>query len=296
MNVGATSGFGLWANTGGSSKATRNFLQAMQSGDSVAVRIDNNNIQNGGSTGFELRDANGNKRFAFYFVGGQANYRIDDATNARDTNLGWTSNGLALTLTLGANNTYSLNSGSSVITGTLASGGDISWIEVFNNNAGEGEANNFYFGEMSHTRVTSETVTVNESITITRDAVEESTDGIPNSWWIEHFGTTTGASAAADPDADGFTNVQEYALGTDPADAGSAFRIMSLSRNANSVTITWASVNGKSYKIQSSENLSEGSWQDVADSQITADSASSTQTVTNNSSTTRKFYRVALVE
>ena len=296
MNVGATSGFGLWANTGGSSKATRNFLQAMQSGDSVAVRIDNNNIQNGGSTGFELRDANGNKRFAFYFVGGQANYRIDDATNARDTNLGWTSNGLALTLTLGANNTYSLNSGSSVITGTLASGGDISWIEFFNNNAGEGEANNFYFGEMSHTRVTSETVTVNESITITRDAVEESTDGIPNSWWIEHFGTTTGASAAADPDADGFTNAQEYALGTDPADAGSAFRIMSLSRNANSVTITWASVNGKSYKIQSSETLSEGSWQDVADSQITADSASSTQTVTNNSSTTRKFYRVALVE
>jgi hypothetical protein len=212
MNVGAANGFGLWANNAGSAKATRNLLQPMRSGDNFAVRIDNNSIQSGGNTGFELRDANGNKRFAFYFVGGQANYRIDDATTARDTNLGWTGNGLTLTLTLGSNNSYSLNTGSSAITGTLASGNDIAWIEFYNNNAGSGDASNFYFGEMSHTRLTTESATINQSATITRSVLNENTDGLPNLWWDQYFGTTSGMSASADPDSDGFTNAQEYAL------------------------------------------------------------------------------------
>jgi hypothetical protein len=296
MNVGAANGFGLWANNGGSTKATRNFLQPMQSGDTYSIRIDNNNIQSGGNTGFELRDANGNKRFAFYFVGGQANYRIDDATTARDTNLGWTGNGLTLTLTLGSNNSYSLNTGSSAITGTLASGNDIAWIEFYNNNAGSGDASNFYFGEMSHTRLTAESATINQSATITRSVLNENTDGLPNLWWDQYFGTTSGMSASADPDSDGFTNAQEYALGTNPANANSAFRITNLTRTTNSVTITWSSVSGKSYKIQNSNSLNDNSWQDIANSQITATSSSSNQTVTTNSFATRNFYRVMLVE
>jgi hypothetical protein len=296
MNVGAANGFGLWANNAGSAKATRNLLQPMRSGDNFAVRIDNNSIQSGGNTGFELRDANGNKRFAFYFVGGQANYRIDDATTARDTNLGWTGNGLTLTLTLGSNNSYSLNTGSSAITGTLASGNDIAWIEFYNNNAGSGDASNFYFGEMSHTRLTTESATINQSATITRTILNENTDGLPNLWWDQYFGTTSGMSASADPDSDGFTNAQEYALGTNPANANSAFRITNLTRTTNSVTITWSSVSGKSYKIQNSNSLNDNSWQDIANSQITATSSSSNQTVTTNSFATRNFYRVMLVE
>jgi hypothetical protein len=297
MNVNASKGFGLWANNGGNIKATRNFLQSMQTSDKLAVRIDNNNIDNGSSAGFELRDANGNKRFAFYFTGGQSNYRIDDALTARDTNLGWTGNGLALTLTLGTSNGYSLETGgSSAITGTLASGSDIAWIEFYNNNAGSGEGSNFYFGEMTHTRLTTESATINQSATITRTVINESTDGLPNTWWNQYFGTTSGVSASADPDADGFTNAQEYALGTNPSNANSAFRITNLTRSTNSVTISWASVSGKSYKIQNSSSLSDNSWQDVADSQITADSNSTTQTVTTNSSATRNFYRVMLVE
>jgi hypothetical protein len=296
MNVGAANGFGLWANNAGSAKATRNLLQPMQSGDTYSIRIDNNNIQSGGNTGFELRDANGNKRFAFYFVGGQANYRIDDATTARDTNLGWTGNGLTLTLTLGSNNSYSLNTGSSAITGTLASGNDIAWIEFYNNNAGSGDASNFYFGEMSHTRLTTESATINQSATITRSVLNENTDGLPNLWWDQYFGTTSGMSASADPDSDGFTNAQEYALGTNPTNANSAFRITNLTRTTNSVTITWSSVSGKSYKIQNSNSLNDNSWQDIANSQITATSSSSNQTVTTNSFATRNFYRVMLVE
>ncbi|MFN6016381.1 MAG: thrombospondin type 3 repeat-containing protein, partial [Verrucomicrobiota bacterium] len=189
-----------------------------------------------------------------------------------------------------------LNTGSSAITGTLASGNDIAWIEFYNNNAGSGDASNFYFGEMTHSRLSTESATINQTATITRVTVNESTDGLPNTWWNQYFGTTSGMSASADPDADGFTNAQEYALGTNPANANSAFRITNLTRSTNSVTISWSSVSGKSYKIQNSSSLNDNSWQDVADSQITATSNSSNQNVSSNSSATRNFYRVVLVE
>ena len=41
-------------------------------------------------------------------------------------------------------------------------------------------------------------------------------DGITDSWEIDYFGSATGASASADPDGDGLTNLQEYILGSNP--------------------------------------------------------------------------------
>lgn len=44
------------------------------------------------------------------------------------------------------------------------------------------------------------------------------TDGIPEAWWIEHFGRIGVSTASDDPDGDGLTNYQEYLLGTSPVD------------------------------------------------------------------------------
>lgn len=41
-------------------------------------------------------------------------------------------------------------------------------------------------------------------------------DGLPNSWEIQHFGGPTAADALADPDGDGFSNLQEFLGNTDP--------------------------------------------------------------------------------
>jgi len=89
------------------------------------------------------------------------------------------------------------------------------------------------------------------------------TDGIPNSWWTQHFGTTSGVSASADSDGDGFTNTQEFALGTDPKSAASTFQVGEMTRNGSSLTVTWPSVAGKRYQVQTAAQLSPNSWQDA---------------------------------
>jgi hypothetical protein len=161
MNVGTTTGFGLWANNGGTSTATRSFNTPMAAGDSFALRFDNNSIDNGGETGFALADSNGNVKLRFYFVGGQTNYRITDATAARDSGLAYTDAGLNLTVTLTSGNAYTLSTGGTNITGTLAAAGEaISRLVVENKNAGPNEARNLYIGAMTHTRQLSDGGTV----------------------------------------------------------------------------------------------------------------------------------------
>ncbi len=60
-------------------------------------------------------------------------------------------------------------------------------------------------------------------------------NGLPDSWAEEHFGTATPEEGFSgphdDPDGDGFTNLQEFLLGTDPLDSRSRFAISSMEDN-----------------------------------------------------------------
>lgn len=97
-------------------------------------------------------------------------------------------------------------------------------------------------------------------------AFDSGTDGIPNAWMTTHFNSstpTTGSRAADDPDNDGFTNLDEYLLGSDPNDGGSNLKLTQHSIEASSTTsdlsLTWESSNYQYYQIQSSTNLN--TWQ-----------------------------------
>lgn len=218
LSVGVA-GFGLWANSGGVSTAARNFAVPLQVRGRFSVHFDNNWIDTNGvsSVGFALMDADNNRRFAFSFVGGQANYRIDDATANRDTGLGWTGDGLFVTFEITGDNSYSLTVGGSSFTGTLASGGDISRLVASNNNAGADGGYNFYLGSMelrSATDVPGVTETTAPGVFLPNTT--QRTDGLPDVWWSE-YGVPVGARLAdGDHDFDGLKNAMEYFMGLDP--------------------------------------------------------------------------------
>src|SRR5207245_511486 len=60
----------------------------------------------------------------------------------------------------------------------------------------------------------------------------------------------------ADPDGDGMNNWQEWIAGTNPTDSSSGLWILTPSNNASGITITWQSVNTRTYYVQRATNLS----------------------------------------
>lgn len=72
-----------------------------------------------------------------------------------------------------------------------------------------------------------------------------------------------GLTPSADADGDGITNAQEAAAGTNPFDPTSAFRISSITQDAQGVRITFPTQPGKSYQAQSSSTLAAPSWQNA---------------------------------
>jgi hypothetical protein len=293
MSVGSASGFGLWANNAGISTATRNFSTAMAAGDSFALRFDNNWVDNGGETGFALTDNSGNVKLRFYFVGGESRYRLTDNTTARDSGIGYTEGGLNLAFTLTSANAYTLSTGGANITGTLAPvGGAISRLVVENKNAGSSTERNLYIGSMTHTRQLSDTGTITATASVL--SYSGTTDGIDNSWWALYGIGEGNRVATLDPDGDGFTHLQEYALGTNPMDSSSTFNVKTIERNGNSLTITWSSVSGKKYQVQAATQLNPSSWQDVGEV-MTANSGLSMKTVTVPADASAYFVRVNLV-
>ena len=276
MNVAAPYGFGLWANGGGVGRANRNLPKAMKTGDVLTLRFDNNWISTNSRVGLGLANAGGTNRFAFYFIGAETNYRIDDQTTGSSSGIPYTDAGILLTFELTGANSYRFSAGTNTIQGTLGGNGSITQLVVSNNNSGPGTEYNLYLGEMTFQE--SQTVTNTTSASSAEVIYNPMTDGIPNSWWTQYFGSTSGVSASADADGDGFTNAQEYSLGTDPKSSASTFRVGEMSRSGTSLTISWPSVAGKRYQVQTATQLGVNAWQNAGD--VVTPNVSGTSTVT----------------
>ncbi len=75
--------------------------------------------------------------------------------------------------------------------------------------------------------------------------------------WLQQYGLPTDGSADfTDSDGDGMNNWQEWIAGTNPLDASSVLKILSLSNDVSGLTITWQSVSNVPYYVQRSTNLS----------------------------------------
>jgi hypothetical protein len=90
-------------------------------------------------------------------------------------------------------------------------------------------------------------------------------DGLPDAWQLQYFNSITDPNAApgADPDGDGFNNLQEYLTGTDPTNSGSYLRIDGIQIAGNSISLEFNAIAGKTYSIFYSIDL--GSWQRLSD-------------------------------
>jgi hypothetical protein len=119
-------------------------------------------------------------------------------------------------------------------------------------------------------------------------------DGLPDTWEVEHGLNPNSASgedgAEGDPDHDKFSNLQEYLAGTDPRDASSRLRIVSLANGGP--IVTWSSVPGKVYQVFAAADATAAFA--ALSGSITA--TGTTTRFTNNAPiSTKAFYRVRLL-
>lgn len=87
--------------------------------------------------------------------------------------------------------------------------------------------------------------------------IDSDDDGIPDGWEVAHgLNPADSLDAAQDFDGDGMSNLQEYQAGTDPMDPASVFRILSVTSDPGSgAALSFASVNGKRYRIEYNDNI-----------------------------------------
>lgn len=83
-------------------------------------------------------------------------------------------------------------------------------------------------------------------------------DGLPDRWEEEHFHSPTAAASEVDSDGDGFSNSQEYRLGTQPTNSVSCLEFTSVASTGGMTRVTWRSVGGRTYNVLVSDDLAHG--------------------------------------
>jgi glycosidase len=126
---------------------------------------------------------------------------------------------------------------------------------------------------------------------IASSAPGQSDAGAPNP------GSTTTAvqllSAAGDQDGDGESNADEQAAGTNPLSAASVFRVTGVLRNGGSVEVSFSSVAGLTYQLETSTTLLDGSWSDTG---VPLEAVGASSMISAPVDGGRRFYRVRVKE
>ena len=136
------------------------------------------------------------------------------------------------------------------------------------------------------------TVTAISSAGVSSNSPISSDPGAPNP---ESATTPVKLLAAnADEDGDGQSNAAEDSAGTNPLSSASVFKALSVAVSGNDVNLTFATVPGKTYQLETSTTLLPGSWSNVG-SPTTAVGTSTPFTHSNGASDPKRLYRARIV-
>lgn len=94
------------------------------------------------------------------------------------------------------------------------------------------------------------------SVAVTRlNWADADGDGMFDPWEVEMLGSTN-PPAGGDQDNDGFPNIDEYYLQTDPDDPASGLFVVRLTPGSTGTVVRWDAVQNGTYRLWSSTNLS----------------------------------------
>jgi hypothetical protein len=153
--------WGEYANNNYVASGLRPFSGTLSIGQTFAIDLDNGFIDNGSSVGFTLSsigDPGSTDQFSFFFRGGESNYKFSVGRfmwyAETDTGVPFTSAGLHVEYTLTGATSFTLaitpNGGSTtVLNGNMIISSPLTYVEVYNFNAGSGSANDAFFNNIA---------------------------------------------------------------------------------------------------------------------------------------------------
>ena len=150
--------WGLYANSGQTASAVRDFNLPFTPGSAFEIFMDTGDVQAGGKVGFALQNSAGQDLLEVYFVGGDTQYTVHGNTPI-SSGVSFTREGVQVVITLTTASTYQarltrlVNGASSTVSGTLrANPGPISRLSLFFINAGTSPDNDVFFNRITYYR------------------------------------------------------------------------------------------------------------------------------------------------
>ncbi len=119
-------------------------------------------------------------------------------------------------------------------------------------------------------------------------------DQLPDDWELTYFNTLD-HDGSGDGDSDGHNDLAEFRAGTSPINSASILQAIALTGvGSGATTVMWSAVPGRTYQVQSRDDLSEPGWNPVGGPVI---ASSTTASMTDPlPADPDRFYRVLLVE
>lgn len=132
--------------------------------------------------------------------------------------------------------------------------------------------------------------------------LDSDADGLTDCWCLRYFGHTTGqpgdnSRPTDNADGDPASNRLEFLAGTNPTNSASYFRLTSTQIQSNGVRLSWTTVGGKKYVVQTNASLG-GGFADVSPVISVPGSAESATNYLDTTATNQnaaRLYRIRIV-